>query len=711
MKLKLNLPLLGSFLFLATTAWPQTSSFTYQGRLTDAGIAASGVYDLTFRLFSDAGGTAQVGGDQVRNDVQVTAGVFTVTLDFGVSPFTSATGNYLQISVRPGASVGPYSPLNPLQPVTASPYSVSTIRAQSAANADNANQLGGLASTAYVKGDDGRLADARTPTPGSADYVQNRTTVQPSTNFNINGRGTLSGPLRADSLTVDGAPTGAGQVTALYVKSENGYGNGSDTILHANAGNTSVFVGKSAGNGSTLSFNTFVGYRAGFNSPGTTNSFFGSNTGEITTANENSFFGYESGVVNTSGMDNVFVGYRAGDANSTGLDNVFVGANAGFANSTGSNNTFVGNFTWGTDSLQNAAAIGANARVTQSNSLVLGSGASVGIGTSAPQQKLHVDGTSEILSTGTGGGFKFRDRGSTSTADDWVWYSNANIARFFRAGTGDLITIGTNGNVGIGVPSPAFPLEVRTAASDRAGFFHNLRTVGFNYGLYGVADGTGALQNIGVRGDASGATDFNMGAYMFATGNNAYGLYVGAGTKNWVNPHPADPTRSIVYVTLEGAESGAYWRGKGRTINGKATIVLPEHFQLATSPESDITVTVTPRSVRSKGLAVVSSSNHDFAVEELLNGRGNYEFDYIVIGIRRGYETWDPIKDMLDYVPFYGNRSQMDEARTSTQEFYDQQSEGLRRIFISNGLLNPDGSVNRYTFQEHGWRIVERRQE
>jgi hypothetical protein len=63
----------------------------------------------------------------------------------------------------------------------------------------------------------------------------------------------------------------------------------------------------------------------------------------------------------------------------------------------------------------------------------------VGIGTAAPEQVLHVHGPTEILSTGTGSGFKFRNRGSATSADDWVWYSDGNIARFWRAGIGDLL--------------------------------------------------------------------------------------------------------------------------------------------------------------------------------------------------------------------------------------------------------------------------------
>jgi len=105
--------------------------------------------------------------------------------------------------------------------------------------------------------------------------------------------------------------------------------------------------------------------------------------------------------------------------------------------------------------------------IATENALIAGN---VGIGTVAPQQTLHVVG-SEILSTGNASGFKFRDRGSVSSSDDWVWYSNGNIARFFRAGVGDLMSVQTNGNVGIGTVSPAEKLSVNGKIQSTAGGF------------------------------------------------------------------------------------------------------------------------------------------------------------------------------------------------------------------------------------------------
>src|SRR5262249_42679005 len=98
-------------------------------------------------------------------------------------------------------------------------------------------------------------------------------------------------------------------------------------------------------------------------------------------------------------------------------------------------------------------------REANSDQMTIAPGGNVGIGTLAPEQKLHVAG-SEVLSTGAGSGFKFRNRESTSGTDDWVWYSSGNIARFYRANVGDLLTVRTNGNVGIGTLLPTRKLHV-----------------------------------------------------------------------------------------------------------------------------------------------------------------------------------------------------------------------------------------------------------
>lgn len=97
-----------------------TRAFTYQGRLTNGGVPANGAYDFTFILYNASVGGSQAGPIVTRNDVPVANGLFSVTLDFG--DIFNGEQYYLDISVRPGASSGSYTPLPPRQPLTAAPY-------------------------------------------------------------------------------------------------------------------------------------------------------------------------------------------------------------------------------------------------------------------------------------------------------------------------------------------------------------------------------------------------------------------------------------------------------------------------------------------------------------------------------------------------------------------------------------------------------------
>jgi hypothetical protein len=108
---------------------PAGTAFTYQGFLRDTGTAADGSYDFEFSLYDAWSGGAQVGSTLTVQDVVVAKGVFTVTLDFG-SAFGGAE-RWLEIAIRPGASVGVYTTLSPRQPITAVPYAVTALNVPS----------------------------------------------------------------------------------------------------------------------------------------------------------------------------------------------------------------------------------------------------------------------------------------------------------------------------------------------------------------------------------------------------------------------------------------------------------------------------------------------------------------------------------------------------------------------------------------------------
>lgn len=190
-----------------------------------------------------------------------------------------------------------------------------------------------------------------------------------------------------------------------------------------------------------------------------------------TSGAENTASGVAALFNNTTGSNNTAGGINALFSNTTGSGNTAFGAGAGAttnsAANTGSNNTFVGsNANPGAQTaLTNATAVGANAQVTESNALVLGSinGVNnatdktlVGIGTTAPTQSLEVD-LGNVLVRGTN---NFQQNGDSAN----LFLGDTNNFIYSTVGTG--ITIGVyqvptairinqySGFVGIGTASP-----------------------------------------------------------------------------------------------------------------------------------------------------------------------------------------------------------------------------------------------------------------
>ncbi len=110
-------------------AAPLGTQFTYQGELKviegldDIVIPANADFDFTFELFDGLNGGSQVGNSIQLNDVAVRQGIFTVELDFGMSPF-SGEQLYIAVSVRDGDNTGAFTDLSPRQKLTATPYAL-----------------------------------------------------------------------------------------------------------------------------------------------------------------------------------------------------------------------------------------------------------------------------------------------------------------------------------------------------------------------------------------------------------------------------------------------------------------------------------------------------------------------------------------------------------------------------------------------------------
>ena len=141
-----------------------------------------------------------------------------------------------------------------------------------------------------------------------------------------------------------------------------------------------LVIGNKSGQTLKLNGNLIVGH----------NALFASDYCELNTA-----VGSNTMEHNKTGSYNVTLGKSSLRYNRNGNHNTAIGYSAGSKNKSGNFNLFIGNYADATDtSLVRASAIGYNAKVSQSNSMILGGTGSdainVGIGITAPARTLHI---------------------------------------------------------------------------------------------------------------------------------------------------------------------------------------------------------------------------------------------------------------------------------------------------------------------------------
>lgn len=305
------------------TVSAQTTAFTFQGKLTDASVNASGPYDFTFKLYdqlangnqagvnASCNGVTSGGADAVCGDVIVANGIFTVKLDFGEVAFTDGGLRFIQIEVRPGASSGTYTALAPRQQITSAPFAIKSANANSA----DSLQCNLCVTDTQIQSIDGSKVTGT---------VANATTAATANNaLNLGGNPASNFVDTTSTQTnIGGDKSFAGTISGNVVRANTQFNFGTDRVLAAPSGN--LFAGLSAG--------------------------------EITTGPNNTFVGTQAGRETTSGNQNTFIGRRAGDGNVVGSNNTLIGAATSMP---------VGELNF-------ATAIGAGSSVGTSNTVVLG---------------------------------------------------------------------------------------------------------------------------------------------------------------------------------------------------------------------------------------------------------------------------------------------------------------------------------------------------
>jgi len=273
---------------------------------------------------------------------------------------------------------------------------------------------------------------------------------------------------------------------------------------------------------------------------------------------------------------------------------------------------------------------------------------------------------------------------------------------FGVAGETDSASNGTRGVWGVATATTGTTTGVRgdtlsTATNARGVFGVAQATTGTVFGVLGVTASTtggigvaGQLQNSAGAAIASGALGSSFGVASDSTGP-PWGVFaagnLGAmGTKHFVEPHPSDPSKVILYSSLEGREVGTYFRGTARVVNHQAVIEVPEDFRMVTDEEG-LTVQLTPVGA-SSSMYVESQDLNQIVVK----ASRDVPFHYLVQGVRRAFKDLQPVRIGYEFVP-----------RSPSDTLQPYLTEEARRRLIANGTYNADGTVNMQTAERLGW--------
>ena len=191
---------------------------------------------------------------------------------------------------------------------------------------------------------------------------------------------------------------------------------------------------------------------------------------------------------------------------------------------------------------------------------------------------------------------------------------------------------------GSGVAIP--PQIVLTTNNGGAGFIALRGPGGFQTVQLSSVSGSpnnGAISVTDAVGAAAGVAKISL--TVDAAGNGV----ITANTKNFRVPHSTLSDTDIVYACIEGPEAAAYVRGTSHLIDGRAEVILPDHF-VEVVVLAGMTVSLTPLSAGSRGLAVTEKRKDKITVNELSGGRGSYEFDWEVKAVRKTHENYEVLR-------------------------------------------------------------------
>ena len=238
-----------------------------------------------------------------------------------------------------------------------------------------------------------------------------------------------------------------------------------------------------------------------------------------------------------------------------------------------------------------------------------------------------------------------------------------------------------------GAPTHGVVGETHSTSVNAAGVVGRATSAGANAGLF---FNTGAGQ-VNIATQATGVNYAILTTLRLSAGSlDIFGL-----PKNFVSPHPVDPSLEIRYASVEAPTVDVYFRGTANLVNGSARIEVPDHFRF-TAREGTYMTELTP-----VGRSIAMSVEEEGPDGIVVRGTGNARFHYVVYAERA---------EIVGYQPVTRNT-------TFTPEVLEKLGgpgtlpEPTQALLVRNGTLNPDGSYNLETARAQGWAIPEKRPE
>jgi hypothetical protein len=261
--------------------------------------------------------------------------------------------------------------------------------------------------------------------------------------------------------------------------------------------------------------------------------------------------------------------------------------------------------------------------------------------------------TTGIQASGSAAGGEFHD--ADGSGYGYFGFDHRGVHAGGNEAGGALFDIDDSGFAYVGYGD----LGISGKGNVAGGYFEDLDTGAYGYvgwGSTGVA-GYGATQGgYFVDVDGSGWARVGYSTYKIT----------GTGAVSFVQNHPLEPDRVIVYTAPEGDEVATYTRGTARLVRGEARVRLGETFALVTNADVGLTAQVTPRQAWAD-LYVASISPTELVVRTA-GGTSDASFDYQVWGLRRGFEETSVVQEkeqdasipsMADHVALYARRPEL----------------------------------------------------